>query len=380
MSKQPSLHYFSRLTPDRVDKENGVVHGVSVITGGVQAKGHPLICDRTTVEEMFSACNGKGMVKTKANHKSGVKEVNGYLTNFRIGPCPTGEKLLADWHLMKKDPNYEHTLEIAERMPQTVGLSASFTSPKGKEKGETTKFGKAARVKEVLSVDFVTDPAANPDGLFEIGDSEVDKSGNDMAKTTDELLQEILTNQTNLASEVADIRQFNSDLLAEREAFEQEQSQLQEQEQEAEEVQTEGSEGEDGEENPLAAEFAALREEIRELQERNAELDQNEELDQYEQAFGLLHSQVTELAAQRDEALAELEQYRNPRVAASSDGVRLFSAGARNQSAFEQYVSEAKASGKKETVAIREFIAGHPDLYQEHLEAKTPVASISLSR
>jgi uncharacterized protein YcfJ len=49
-------------------------------------------------------------------------------------------------------------------MPEGVGLSASFLSP---DKPERTKSGKnAARCEELISVDYVTLPAANPDGMF----------------------------------------------------------------------------------------------------------------------------------------------------------------------------------------------------------------------
>jgi hypothetical protein len=365
------LTYFSRLTPERVDKEKGIITGVSVITGGVQAKGHPLICDDQTVQQMFSACASKGQIKTKANHKSGVKEVNGYLADFRVVQGPTGEKLLADWHLLHKDPNYEHTLEIAERMPATVGLSASFTSPKGFEKGQTTRFGKAARVKEVLSVDFVTDPAANPDGLFEIGNQEVDTSEKNM--TTEEMLAQLLKNQTELSAAVAGIQEFNENLVAEREAYE-EQAELEpEQEEQEEEEQAEEQE----EENPMLAAALARIEQL----EARVEAEEQEEVEnKYEMALGVLRDQVTLLAAQRDEAIAELESYKTPRVATSSDGMRLFSRGASGQTEFEQHVSEAVASGKKRTDAIREFIAQYPDLYETHLNSKEAVGSISLTR
>lgn len=375
-----TYNYFSRLTPDRVDKEAGIIRGVSVITGGVQAKGHPLICDDVTVQEMFSACESKGQIKTKANHKSGVKEVNGYLSDFRIVQCPTGEQLKADWHLLHKDPNFQHTLEIAERMPKTVGLSASFTSPKGKEKGEVTRFGKAARVKEVLSVDFVTDPAANPDGLFEIGQEQVDNARMNMAKpTSEEMLETLLEQTTALSAEVAQIREFNNDLLAEREAYEQAQAEEGEGDGEGDGEDEGEDEGEDTttrQEDPRDVALSRALERIEQLESRNSELDQTAELEQYESAFALLEQQMTELAAQRDEALAQLEERMAPSVSASSDGVRMFSAGASGQSEFDQYVSTHKERKQSRTEAIREFIATWPDAYREHLESKVPVASM----
>lgn len=368
-------HYFSRLTPERVDKDNGVIRNVSLITGGVQAKGHPLICDDQTIREFYAACEEKGQIKTKANHKSGVKEVNGYLTNFQIVNCPTGIKCTGDWHLLKKDPNYEHTLEIAERMPGTVGLSGSFTSPKGKEKGETTKFGKAARVKEVLSVDFVTDPAANPDGLFEVKEEEtVDTEEKDMAKTTEQLLEEILKNQTELAAQVAEVREFNDNLIAEREAYEA--AQEEETEAEVEETEEEEEEQVRGEEDPRDVLLARAMERIEQLEARAEGEDEEAEAEVSAQAFGMLKQKMTLLAAQRDEALAELESFRTPRVSASTEGVRTFSRGAAGQSAFQEHISQFKARSQEQRDAIKEFIAENPDLYKQHLESREAVASM----
>lgn len=371
----PKLHYFSRLTPERVDTKEGVIRGVSLITGGIQAKGHPLICDETTIREFYAACEEKGQVKTKANHKSGVKEVNGYLTNFQIVPCATGIKCTGDWHLLKKDPNYEHTLEIAERMPGTVGLSGSFTSPKGKEKGEVTKFGKAARVKEVLSVDFVTDPAANPDGLFEVGDDSVDTEEKDMAKTTEQLLEEILKNQTELATQVAEVREFNDNLVAEREAYEAAQAE-QEEESEGQEEEQEEEEQATGEEDPRDVLLARAMERIEQLEARAEGEDEEAEAEVSAQAFGMLKQKMTLLAAQRDEALAELESYRTPRVTASTEGVRTFSRGAAGQSAFQEHISQFKAGSQEQRDAIKEFIAENPDLYKQHLVSREAVASM----
>lgn len=369
------LHYFNRLTPERVDKENGIIYGVSVITGGVKAKGHPLICDTQTVEQAFSACDSKSKIKTKANHRSGVKEVNGFLQDFRVIECPTGEKVVADWHLLKKDPSYEHTLEIAERMPGTVGLSLSFTSPKGKEKGEDTKYGKAARVAEVLSCDFVTDPAANPDGLFEVKEEgTVDTEEKDMAKTTEQLLEEILKNQTELAAQVAEVREFNDNLVAEREAYEAAQEEAEE-EPEAEE-QEEEEEQVRGEEDPRDVLLARAMERIEQLEARAEGEDEEAEAEVSAQAFGMLKEKMTLLAAQRDEALAELESFRTPRVSASTEGVRMFSRGVAGQTAFQEFVATAKERGQKPTEAITQFIAEQPDLYKEHLESREAVASM----
>lgn len=149
---------FSALTGlrnDAVDTANAVIRGVSVLTSGLVARGHALAVDSTTLSQMKAAAEAKGKVPVKVNHKSGAEAVCGYLDNFRT----EGAKLKADWHLLKTHPQKDQILEVAKVMPSGVGLSASFLPP---EKAEAGK----ARVAELLSVDYVTLPAANPDGLF----------------------------------------------------------------------------------------------------------------------------------------------------------------------------------------------------------------------
>jgi cell pole-organizing protein PopZ len=109
-----------------------------------------------------------GTVPVKWNHRSGADAVAGYLDNFRID----GEKLLGDWHLLKSHSQYAQAMEMAERMPKNVGLSAAFMGDD--EKRDDGKM--AARCKELISVDVVANPAANPTGLFSAKTSEsVDK-------------------------------------------------------------------------------------------------------------------------------------------------------------------------------------------------------------
>ena len=104
---------------------------------------------------MHAAATSKATVPVKVNHGSGAEAVCGYLTNFQI----VGKKLKADWHLLRSHPQKEQILEVARVMPAGVGLSASFLPPEKCEPGK-------ARCEELLSVDYVTMPAANPDGLF----------------------------------------------------------------------------------------------------------------------------------------------------------------------------------------------------------------------
>ncbi|MFZ4696150.1 MAG: hypothetical protein ACOYMV_13590 [Verrucomicrobiia bacterium] len=131
---------------------------MSLITGGVTARGHDLTVDDTTIAQLFQSATSKGTIPVKLDHKSGIENVCGYVTAFRV----EGNKLLGDWHLLKTHPHFATTMEKAERMPSCFGLSAAFV---GKEEAREGK--KFARCAELLSVDCVTQPAANPDGLFE---------------------------------------------------------------------------------------------------------------------------------------------------------------------------------------------------------------------
>jgi hypothetical protein len=143
----------------RVDPVNGVIHGVSVITSGVTARGHNLEVDMKTLRQLLECGQKMGTVPVKWNHRSGADAVAGYIDNFRI----EGEKLLGDWHLLKSHSQYEQAMEMAARMPKNVGLSAAFMGDDEKLSG-----GKmAARCHELISIDVVATPAANPTGLFE---------------------------------------------------------------------------------------------------------------------------------------------------------------------------------------------------------------------
>lgn len=158
-----SLKHFvfnSALGMERVEAANAVIHGVSIITCGVQAVGHELHVDGTTLDQMLSCAVAKGKVPVKYNHQSGVENVGGYLFNFR----KKDNKLLADWQLMKAHKETPATLEKAQTMPECFGLSAAFMGKEAEKDGK-----KFARCTQLLAVDCVAQPAANPDGLFEAG-------------------------------------------------------------------------------------------------------------------------------------------------------------------------------------------------------------------
>lgn len=143
-----------------IDRAAGIVRGVSVITIG-DAKGHGLQVDETTLAQVQACAQGyQGGLKVKMEHRGGAGDIVGFLTNFRR----EGTQLLADLNLLKSSPHREYILELAETIPDTFGLSISFSGPVEDKDG--VRF---ARCVEIYSADLVAEPAANPSGLFEIG-------------------------------------------------------------------------------------------------------------------------------------------------------------------------------------------------------------------
>lgn len=141
-----------------VDFDNCVVKGVSLITGQMEAEGHELMVDDTTTSQLYKLAKSAGQVPVYLDHGSGIKELNGFIDNFRMD----GTKVRGDWNLLKTHDETQVMLERADRQPKTFGLSVAF-----KGSGVAVAGGKkAARATKLLSADVVPRPAANKDGLF----------------------------------------------------------------------------------------------------------------------------------------------------------------------------------------------------------------------
>ena len=152
------LSYFSTATGSAVDRDAGMLRGVSVITEG-EAKGHALQIDSKTLEQVKACAEtyADGL-RVKMDHHTGIDAMVGVLKNFSID----GAQLRADMHLLKSHADFAKIMEMAETMPGAFGLSIAFSgAPEGGE--DTTRF---ARCTEIYSCDIVDIPAANPTGLF----------------------------------------------------------------------------------------------------------------------------------------------------------------------------------------------------------------------
>jgi hypothetical protein len=142
-----------------IDAESGIIRGVSLITKG-PALGHGVMIDDKTLAQVKTAAEQyAGGLKVKLNHSGGAGDIVGYIDALRI----SGEKLLGDLHLLQTSPHRAYILEIAERIPDTFGLSIAFSGPSEKS---TDKLTTLQRCSEIYSVDLVSEPAANPNGFF----------------------------------------------------------------------------------------------------------------------------------------------------------------------------------------------------------------------
>lgn len=142
-----------------IDKERGIIKGVSVVTIG-DAEGHGLKIDPVTLGQVKTAAEANASVQVKIDHWSGFEGIVGTLQGFSID----GDRLRADLHLLDNHPARARVLEMAEKMPGGFGLSIVFLG-----EPETINGTAFARCSELFSVDLVDRPAANPTGLFAAG-------------------------------------------------------------------------------------------------------------------------------------------------------------------------------------------------------------------
>lgn len=143
-----------------IDAQAATITGVSVITVG-EAKGHGMLIDAQTLLQVKEAAETySGGLKVKTDHYTGFDNIVGTLRNFVID----GDQLRADLYLLKNHDATPRILEMAELMPDTFGLSISF-SGEHEEQESGVVF---ARCSEIYSADLVDAPAANPTGLFSV--------------------------------------------------------------------------------------------------------------------------------------------------------------------------------------------------------------------
>jgi hypothetical protein len=404
----------------RVDRGAGVIRGAAVITGGVTARGHDLEVDDTTLKQIVTCGNAKGRVQVKLNHKDpqALQSICGYLEGFRR----EGNKVVADWHLLKSHEEFDALMERAERMSDCFGLSAAFAGP---PKGEKRTDGKnAARCAELLAVDCVAMPAANPSGLFEaaVDTATKEKPMNDnieqntgtepsLAEVIDAVreLQEVVTSVANRQAEVDALIESETPLsldeLAELDGMSDEE--LAEQgitraelnnlianvaatDGDGDEAGAEGEgelagavAGESGNHSAVSGEvgsgaaLSSLQRRIVELESKLAAQEQNDEATQIQHAFDVLEQKQAALIAQNESLQRIVRLHGIHAATAGVEGIKMFSAGD-NVTEFDRIVTAkaaefetaGKGKGTARAEAIRFAIKTNPRAYAESLSAR----------
>jgi hypothetical protein len=132
---------------------------ISVATIG-PALGHEMFVDDVTLLQAEAAGQKGAPVKVFVDHDESIDSLIGFITGFRI----EDDQLKGDLELLAEHPQAKFYSEIITKAPGRVGFSMSFGGQP--EEVEGMKF---ARVSELVSVDLVTRPAANPSGVFKAG-------------------------------------------------------------------------------------------------------------------------------------------------------------------------------------------------------------------
>lgn len=208
------LHLFNAID-GRIDLDNGVIKGVSLITMG-DARGHGLVVDDITLKQLQDSLENTPSpgIKAKLNHRSGVEAVFGYINNFQV----KGNKLTGDLNMLQHHKDYSQTMEQISTMPGQIGLSVAFQGDKEQQGNKTY-----ARCKRIISVDLVADPAANPDGMFETKvDNQILNMNNPETEgqSAEELLSQINDRLGALEGFQGDLEEAIADQLSDDDGYE----------------------------------------------------------------------------------------------------------------------------------------------------------------
>lgn len=173
-----------RQTPVRVDREQRIIYGASLMQEG-EALGHNMLLDAKSLQQVVELGNAapKG-VKSRFTHpglsSDGMGKYLGRLRNFRI----KDDKALVDLHLSdvaSKAPQgdlADYVMSMAEDEPDMFGMSAVIyyeyawllddgTEVLMDERPENATNDKPfTRIEVLRAGDVVDEPAANRDGLF----------------------------------------------------------------------------------------------------------------------------------------------------------------------------------------------------------------------
>lgn len=202
-----------------VDVEKGIISNVSIITRG-PAIGHGFDVDDIMLAQVAAAINShaKG-VKSRLTHPENTWDTDpievmlGRVRTARVD----GDRVRGDMHFGSYSADSpsgdlrKYLLGIAAEDPEVIGLSIVFIPDDYEQRTDENNqsLPPAGRVKDVLAVDFVGDPGANPGGLLsstnsgESAERDLAESGSALGETSTqggegtslELLKESIMNK-----------------------------------------------------------------------------------------------------------------------------------------------------------------------------------------
>lgn len=145
----------------RVDADEGILYGVKLL-GQTSRNGR-----RYTPEAMRAAVSLYNGRKSYTDHpdRESINEDRKFADwsgEFKNPRYVEGKGIFGDWHLRKSGEHFEGIIEAAQRFPHSVGLS-HVAEGESRMDGDTEII---ESIKEVFSVDLVTDPATT-NGIFE---------------------------------------------------------------------------------------------------------------------------------------------------------------------------------------------------------------------
>ena len=151
-----------------VDKANFVIKDVAIISTGC-AKGHGMLVDATTLQTVKECCERyESGLKVKFNSSTfnhGDGSVCGLIPKGTLRIDEQAGCLRGDFHILKNYAEREFLVELAETMGDTFGLSIDFDCEAREVSGS-----QYATCKEIFAVTVVDQPAANPTGLWSVGE------------------------------------------------------------------------------------------------------------------------------------------------------------------------------------------------------------------
>jgi hypothetical protein len=150
------------LSESKVDRENNVIKGVSLVSLG-EARGHKKFADQKTLEQVRDCAkkykSGLRVMFNPNTFNHGDASLAGYIPSSSI--VVQDGKVLGDLHVFDSYASKNYLYEMAENTPDIFGLSIEFNGVPEEINGE-----QFARCDEIFAATIVDLPAANKTGLF----------------------------------------------------------------------------------------------------------------------------------------------------------------------------------------------------------------------